>query len=95
MPELNGIDAARQIRSALPNAEVLVFTMHESEDILKKSLAAGARGYLVKSDASVQLTDAVEALNKHKSFVSSSLSGALVTSFLRDESRSGPMHRNL
>jgi DNA-binding NarL/FixJ family response regulator len=89
MPELNGVDATRQIRSALPDSEVLIYTMHESEDVLKKSLAAGARGFLVKADASVQLPEAVESLSRHKAFVSTTLSGALVTGFLRGDAKTG------
>jgi DNA-binding NarL/FixJ family response regulator len=82
MPELNGIEATRQIRAALPDTEVLVFTMHDSEDVLQKALAAGARGYLVKSDDSAQLIDAVQSLSRHKAFVSTAVSGALVSGFL-------------
>ena len=88
MPELNGIEATRQIRAALPGTEVLVFTMHDSEDVLQKALAAGARGYLVKSDDSAQLIDAVQSLSRHKAFVSTALSGALVSGFLRNAGRS-------
>ena len=84
MPELNGIEATRQIRAALPDTEVLVFTMHDSEDVLQKALAAGARGYLVKSDDSAQLIDAVQSLSRHKAFVSTAVSGALVSGFLHN-----------
>ena len=84
MPELNGIEATRQIRAALPDTEVLVFTMHDSEDVLQKALAAGARGYLVKSDDSTQLIDAVKSLSRHKAFVSTAVIGALVSGFLHN-----------
>jgi len=84
MPELNGIEATRQIRGALPDTEVLVFTMHDSEDVLQRALAAGARGYLVKSDDSAQLIDAVQSLSRHKAFVSTAVSGALVSGFLQN-----------
>lgn len=47
IPELNGVDATRQIRAALPDTEVLLFTMHDSEDVLQRALTAGARGYLL------------------------------------------------
>jgi DNA-binding NarL/FixJ family response regulator len=84
MPELNGVEATRQIRSALPTTEILLFTMHDSEDVLQKSLSAGARGYLVKSDDAAQITDAVLALSRHKAFVSTAVSGALVSAFLQN-----------
>ena len=48
MPELNGLEATRRIRQAVPETEVLVFTMHESEELIRETLAAGARGYLLK-----------------------------------------------
>ncbi len=55
MPELNGLEATRRIRQAAPEVEVLVFTMHESEELIREVLSAGARGYLLKSDATRQL----------------------------------------
>ena len=84
MPELNGVGATRQILAALPDTEVLIFTMHDSEDVLQRALAAGARGYLVKSDDSTQLIDAVQSLSRHKAFVSTAVSGALVSGFLHN-----------
>src|SRR5215211_892044 len=66
MPELNGLEATRRIKEALPETEVLVFSMHESEELIRDVLAAGARGYLLKSDASRQLVAAVESLARHK-----------------------------
>jgi DNA-binding NarL/FixJ family response regulator len=90
MPELNGVEATRQIRSALPETEVLIFTMHDSEDVLQRSLSAGARGYLIKADDSLQLLDAVEALGRHKTFISTSVSWSLVSGFLRGMGDSAP-----
>ena len=51
MPELNGLEATRRIGQTLPDTEVLIFTMHESEELIREVLGAGARGYLLKSDA--------------------------------------------
>src|SRR5688500_18228566 len=50
MPELNGLEATRRIRQEVPDTEVLVFTMHESEELVREVLAAGVRGYLLKSE---------------------------------------------
>src|SRR5919107_4849453 len=61
MPELNGLEATRRIRQAAPRVEVLVFTMHESEELIREVLAAGARGYLLKSDATRPLFPPVES----------------------------------
>src|SRR5437867_11453877 len=68
MPELSGLEATRQIRAALPRTEVLILTMHDSEQLAREVLAAGARGYLLKSDAGHALVSAVEALAQHKPF---------------------------
>ena len=90
MPDLNGVEATRQIRNALPATEILVFTMHDSEDILQKALTAGARGYFVKSDESSQLADAVTALSRHKAFISTAVSGSLVSAFLENANKPAP-----
>src|SRR6476659_2331883 len=50
-PRLNGIEAARQIKNHPADTEILIFTMHNSDDILLHALEAGARGFLLKSDA--------------------------------------------
>ena len=70
MPLLNGIEATRQIRKASPKTEVLILTMHDSEAIVQRVLAAGARGYILKDDADRNLLAAVDALRQHKSYLS-------------------------
>jgi DNA-binding NarL/FixJ family response regulator len=88
MPELNGLEATRQILKLLPQTEVLILTMHESEQIVREVLAAGARGYVLKSDAGRDLVAAVEALKDHRTFFSSKISDMLLTSYLRQPERS-------
>src|SRR5215469_1907374 len=66
MPELNGLDATRQIRKALPQTEVLILTMHDSEQLAREILSAGARGFVLKTNAKAQLVPAVKALLDHK-----------------------------
>ena len=83
MPELNGLDAARQIRKLCPNSEILILTMHESEQIVREVLAAGARGYILKSDAGRDLVVAVNALRQHKPFFASSIAGVLLDNYLK------------
>ena len=87
MPELNGLEATRQIRKASPRTEVLVFTMHENESLVREVLSAGARGYLMKSDAARHIVAAIEALSKHKPFFTSNVSETLLEGFLRAGTR--------
>lgn len=68
MPELNGLEASRRIRKASPRTEVLVFSMHYSDQLIRDVLDAGVRGYVVKSDSARDLVGAVEALSNHRPF---------------------------
>jgi len=83
MPDLNGLEATRQITATVSGIEVLLFTMHESEKLMCEALAAGARGYLLKSDAERYVVLAVEALAAHKPFFTSKVSEMLLDGFLR------------
>ena len=85
MPELNGLEATRRIKDALPETEILIFSMHESEELIRDVLAAGARGYLLKSDASRQLGPAVESLARHQPFFSGRVSEVVLGGFLNPE----------
>jgi DNA-binding NarL/FixJ family response regulator len=82
MPLMNGLEAARQIRKAAPESEVLILTMHESEQVIREVLAAGARGYVLKSDAGRNLVNAVEALSRHKPYFTSSVADFVLQGFL-------------
>ncbi|RDI57177.1 response regulator [Microvirga subterranea] len=82
LPLMNGADATREIRAARPQTEVLIFTMHESEPLLRELLEAGARGYLLKSDARRFLIAAVESLSNHKPFFTGKVSETLLNAYL-------------
>ncbi|HEU4518525.1 MAG TPA: response regulator transcription factor [Microvirga sp.] len=82
LPLLNGLEVTRRIRQTLPKTQVLIFTMHDNEDLIRGALQAGARGYLLKSDADGQLVSAVEALTQQRPFFSWRVSEALLESFL-------------
>ena len=82
MPELNGLEATRQIRKGLPSTQVLVFTMHESEQLIRDVLAAGAKGYLLKSDAPRFIVSAIEALAQGKPYFNLNVSATLLDAFL-------------
>jgi DNA-binding NarL/FixJ family response regulator len=88
LPLVNGIEVTRQIRRRLPSTEILIFTMHDNEALIDELLSAGARGFLLKSDAARHLLEAVETLASHKSFFTSKVSETLLKSFLLRPSRS-------
>ena len=76
MPLLNGVDAARRIHKALPDSEILILTMHESDELVQQVVEAGARGYSLKDEADRVLLAAVEALRRHKPYFSTRVSEA-------------------
>jgi DNA-binding NarL/FixJ family response regulator len=76
MPLLNGVEATRHIRKASPSTEILILTMHESDDLVQQVVEAGARGYILKDEADRVLLDAVQALSQHKAFFSTRVSEA-------------------
>jgi DNA-binding NarL/FixJ family response regulator len=88
MPELNGIEACRVIKKKLPNTEVLIYTLHETEQLIRKALTAGARGFVLKSDAEVKLVEAIDALSRHKPFLNSKASETLLESFIKNADES-------
>jgi DNA-binding NarL/FixJ family response regulator len=83
LPELNGLDATRQILKDAPGVEVLVLTMHHSEELARDVLRAGARGYILKSDADENLIAAVDTLRQHKPFLTSAVTGFVLDDFVR------------
>jgi DNA-binding NarL/FixJ family response regulator len=68
MPDLNGVDAAKQIRKTSPKTEVLILSMHYSDQLIREIVDAGARGFMMKSDSDRDLVIAVKTLAKHKPF---------------------------
>jgi DNA-binding NarL/FixJ family response regulator len=82
LPMINGVEATRQIRARAPSVEILIFTMHDNEILMRDMLQAGARGYLLKSDAGEHLISAVQALAAHRPFFTSKASEALLESYL-------------
>jgi len=82
LPMMNGVEATRQIRSRVPGAEILIFTMHDSDVLIGELLEAGARAYLLKSDAKQYLVAAVESLAGHRPFFTGRVSEQLLETFL-------------
>ncbi|HLY63266.1 MAG TPA: response regulator transcription factor [Terriglobia bacterium] len=84
MPGLNGLEATRMIVKEAPHTEVLILTIHESEQMIEELLRAGARGYLLKSDVSRDLPVAIESLHAKRPFFSSRIAQKVLEAYLRD-----------
>jgi DNA-binding NarL/FixJ family response regulator len=95
MPELDGLEATRQIRAALPATEVLVFTMHDAEPLVREVLAAGARGYVLKSDAAEELIAAVEAAVERRSYLTPTVMEIVIDAFRQGNPRKGETPRTV
>ncbi|WP_368040501.1 response regulator [Roseicella sp. DB1501] len=83
MPKMNGLDATRHLRQVSPKSAVLIFTMVDSEELIREVFSAGARGYLLKSDADRLIMAAVEALAAGKPFLNPSASVHILDEYLR------------
>jgi DNA-binding NarL/FixJ family response regulator len=90
MPELNGLEAARRIRKVSPNSEILVLSMHYSDQLIKEVLDAGVRGFVVKSDSDRDLIIALEALANHKPFFTSTATEVMLANIHRPGSIPAP-----
>ena len=86
MPILNGVEATREIRAELPGTEVLILTAYESEYLANAILRAGARGYILKSDATRDLVTAVESLACGRPFFSTCLAQTILKGYLQARS---------
>jgi DNA-binding NarL/FixJ family response regulator len=82
MPDMNGLEATREILKNNPATEILVLSMHESEQMVHEILRAGARGYILKQDASDDLVTAIEAVLQHKLFFTSRVSEVVLCGYL-------------
>jgi DNA-binding NarL/FixJ family response regulator len=89
MPGLNGLEATRQIMNSLPQSRVLILTMHESDSLIREVLAAGARGYLLKTDAGADLVKAVDALQRSGTYYTPKVSEMVSSGYLKN-----PKHEN-
>ena len=82
MPELNGLDAAVQIKRRLPRTEILIFTAHETDELIREVFEAGAKGFIFKSDAHQLLVKAIQSLSEHKAFFTNKVSDVLFAEIL-------------
>jgi DNA-binding NarL/FixJ family response regulator len=81
MPELNGLEAARKILKILPKTEIVILTLHFSDQLVREILASGARGYIMKSDADRDLVAAVEAVSNHRSYFTARAADMVLNGF--------------
>jgi DNA-binding NarL/FixJ family response regulator len=95
MPSLNGLDAARQILAAAPETRVLILTMHDSEQVVREVLAAGALGFLLKSDAGRDLVAAVEALQDRRTFFTTKVAQLVLEGYLHPGSETDRSLRSI
>lgn len=90
MPNLNGLEATRQILASFPEMPILILTMQDSDNVVREVLRAGARGFLLKSDAGRDLVAAVEALQLQRTFFTTKVSQMVLDGFLeRDNGEDG------
>src|SRR6202046_997205 len=81
MPDLNGVDAAKRIRKGSPDTEVLILSVHYSDQLIRDILEAGVRGYIVKSDSDRDLIIAIETLSNHKPFFTPRATEVILSNF--------------
>jgi DNA-binding NarL/FixJ family response regulator len=92
MPELNGLEATRQIKKLLPETEVLILTGSTTEQLVHDVFESGARSYIYKTDACTQLTHAIETVSRHKPFFTSKISEILFDRFMRSDNSKKQAH---
>ena len=90
MPERNGLDVTRELRVSTPKTRILIVTAHESEQLIREVLDAGAMGYVLKSDAGRVLVQAVEALLDDRPFFTSKVARFVLDGYLRASEDTAP-----
>jgi DNA-binding NarL/FixJ family response regulator len=90
MPDLDGLQATRQIREVAPRTSVVVLTMHESDQMVRRVLDAGALGYVLKSDLAAHLVKAVKDVSEGKMFLTPRVSDIVLKGFLKNGNQPEP-----
>ena len=96
MPALNGIEATRRITEACPSTQVIILSMHSTSEHIFRALQAGARGYLLKESAGVEVADAVRVVHAGRRYLSGAISDRLVDDYVRQRQTTkakGPLAR--
>lgn len=87
MPDMNGLEATRQIAAEMPEVKILILTMHEEEAFFFEALRAGAAGYVLKGAGSEELLSAIRAVHEGGIYLSPQLAGELVRDYLERHAR--------
>jgi DNA-binding NarL/FixJ family response regulator len=87
LPELNGLDLTHLLRRALPRIQILLYTMHDREEIILEVLRAGVRAFVLKSDAERHLIAALDALSINRPYFSGAISETLLEKFLETKTQ--------
>src|SRR5580698_935582 len=90
MPDLNGLEAARKIHKAFPKIGILILTLHFSDQLVLDIVEAGARAYIMKSDADRDLVSAVDALANRRTFFTARAADMLLNGFSKEKSVADP-----
>ncbi len=85
MPLLNGLDAGRQIKRALPDVKIIFLTVNEDPELVTEAFQCGASGYVLKNSAASELTEAIEQVLRGRSYVTPLVTKGMVDSFLEGE----------
>jgi DNA-binding NarL/FixJ family response regulator len=93
MPGLNGLEAAKKIREVSPDTEILISTMHHSDQLILDLLGSGVRGYIVKSDSDRDLVNAVENLSRKKPFFSTHATELILTKYHSGQQKEDPVEQ--
>jgi DNA-binding NarL/FixJ family response regulator len=88
MPGLNGIEATRAIRRSQPETRIILLTLHESADLVRSAFRAGARGYLLKTDAEQELVKALRVVIGDGTYISPRIGKEVVTSVIGELTQS-------
>ena len=83
MPELNGIEASRKISEVCPSTQVIILSMHSSTEHIFRALQVGARGYLLKESAGIEVVNAVRAVHAGHRYLSQKISDGLIDDYVR------------
>jgi DNA-binding NarL/FixJ family response regulator len=93
MPELNGIEAAEQIRKTCPSTEIVILSMHASTEHISRALRVGALGYILKESAGAEVVNAVRSVHGGRRYLSQPIADSVFEDYISERSSTGPEKR--